>query len=317
MRELSWKPFEMPSDTSADLSRGCVVVIGVFDGVHRGHWQLICGACEDAQRRGLPCVVLTFDPDPTEVLQPVAPSLRILGTRDRVAGLYAAGANEVMALSFTPELSKLEPREFVQGVIVARLHPQSVHVGSNFRFGRGGAGTPQTLSALGKEFGFEVYTHDLLQVGGGTVSSTRIRELLQTDDGLEAANELLGRCHYIRGTVAHGRGEGTAFGFPTANVVSDVRDCMPAEGVYACYVCCEGKAWPAAANVGAPPTFSARKPAFLEANLIGFEGDLYGKEVTVSFVKWLRPSRKFDSFEELKRTVLGNIAWVKENLRVG
>ena len=116
------------------------------------------------------------------------------------------------------------------------------------------------------------------------------------------------------GQFAHGRGEGTGFGFPTANVVCDPRACMPAEGVYACYVSQGGTAWPAAANVGAPPTFAGRRAAFLEANLLGFTGDLYGAEVAVSFVRWLRPSRVFDSLSELERVVLGNIEWVRRNL---
>ena len=126
---------------------------------------------------------------------------------------------------------------------------------------------------------------------------------------------LLGRCHFVRGWVDHGRGEGTSFGFPTANVRCDARTCMPAEGVYACVVSDGSRAWPAAANVGAPPTFDTRHDAyFLEANLLGFEGDLYGSELAVTFVAWLRASRPFSSLEELERTVLSNIDWVRRNV---
>ena len=150
-------------------------------------------------------------------------------------------------------------------------------------------------------------------MGDAPVSSSRIRSLLAQGD-VSGIVSLLGRHHYVRGTVAHGRGEGTGFGFPTANVCSDARSCMPREGVYACIVTDGVRAWPSAANVGAPPTFTSHRDAFLEANLIGFEGDLYGRELVVIFVEWLRGSRTFSSLDELERVVLGNIDWVRQNV---
>lgn len=292
----------------------CVVAIGVFDGLHSGHQSLLAAARDDAARRGVAFVVVTFDPDPAEIVGAVGPSSRLLSTADRVAGLYEHGANEVVVMPFTPELARCLPEEFAESALCAGLRPVSVHVGSNFHFGYGGQGTPEVLRELGASLGFEVCSHDLLRAEGETVSATRIRSLLAEGGRLDDANRLLGRCHYVRGRVEHGRGEGTSFGFPTANVTTDARDCMPAEGVYACYVTCGDQSWPAAVNVGAPPTFLSSRQAFLEANLIGFEGDLYGSEVAVSFVHWLRPSRVFDSVEELERVVLDNISWVRNNL---
>lgn len=323
MTDLPWRPLGTGVAASqADVAVSfeereptpCVLAIGMFDGLHRGHQSLLAAARDDARVHELPCVVLTFDPDPSEVVGAAGPSSRLLVTADRVAGLQKMGADEVLVLSFTPELSQLEPEAFVCDVLLAHLRPVSIHVGSNFRFGRGGVGTPQVLAMLGERYGFDVRAHGLLSVGDGVVSATRIRSLLAQGGRLDEANELLGRCHYVRGHVEHGRGEGTSFGFPTANVVCDVRDCMPAEGVYACYVCCGDRSWPAAVNVGAPPTFSASKPAFLEANLVGFSGDLYDADVAVSFVHWLRPSRVFDSLDELERVVLDNIDWVRTHL---
>jgi riboflavin kinase/FMN adenylyltransferase len=170
---------------------------------------------------------------------------------------------------------------------------------------------------MGRELGFSVVTHDLLQEEGEVVSSTRIRGLLRAGR-VEAAARLLGRCHVVRGHVQHGRGEGTGMGFPTANVACDGRDCMPGEGVYGGWVVVGDAAWPAAINVGAPVSFDARERlSFLEANLMGFEGDLYGCDVAVVFAAWLRGARRFESVEELERVVGGNIAWVREHLGEG
>lgn len=188
-----------------------------------------------------------------------------------------------------------------------------VHVGENFRFGALGAGDAALLSACGEALGFDVVTHSLLERDGLPVSSTRVRTLLGEGRVSDAA-VLLGRHHFVRGTVAHGRGEGTSFGFPTANVCCDPRFCLPCEGVYACLVTDGAWAWPAAANVGAPPTFDMHREAFLEANLLGFSGDLYGRELAVVFVEWLRASRTFSSLDELATVVLGNIGWVRDNL---
>lgn len=291
-----------------------VVVAGAFDGLHAGHRRLIAQALDDARDKGVPCVALTFDPDPSEVVGPGQPyGTRLLSIDDRIAGIFAMGIDYVMVVTFTPELCAFEPRRFLEEVLLASVRPASMHVGTNFRFGHQGSGSVKTLDEAGRAAGFATYGHELLSHGSSVISATRIRALLRQGD-LGEANALLHRCHYVRGTVVHGRGEATSFGFPTANVRCDPLACMPAEGVYACYVICEGFAWPAAANVGAPPTFSHPEPAFLEANLLGFGGDLYGKDVSVSFVKWLRASRVFDSIEELEQTVLGNIAWVDEHL---
>ena len=295
-----------------------VVAIGAFDGLHLGHRRLLREACSDARASDVPCVAVTFDPDPAELMRgPAAVAgRRLLTCADRAAGLLALGADAVVSLAFDRALAGLGAREFVEDVLEPLTSPVALHVGTNFRFGSKGAGDVGTLAALGREAGFAVRAHELVSEGGVVVSATRVRRLLGAGS-LAEANALLARCHYVRGVVEHGRGEGTSFGFPTANVRADLLDCMPPEGVYACYVACEGRAWPAAANVGAPPTFGGRDAAFLEANLLGFEGDLYGREVSVSFVRWLRGSRRFSSLEELERVVLGNIAWVAEHLGSG
>lgn len=293
---------------------GVAVVIGAFDGVHLGHRDLISACVDDAHGRGVPAVVVTFDPDPSELLMGDGYESRLLGVSDRVRLCRTLGVDEVLVLPFDRDLAALAPRAFLE-MLGGRLGTlRAVHVGENFRFGARGAGDVSTLEVLGRELGFDAVSRPLLARDGRTVSSTRIRSLLAEGKVAEAA-ALLARCHFVRGMVAHGRGEGTSFGFPTANVECDSRICMPAEGVYACVVTDGVRAWPAAANVGKPPTFTGdRDSFFLEANLIGFDGDLYGSELSVLFVEWLRASRPFSSLAELERVVLGNIDWVRCNI---
>lgn len=296
-----------------DIAKSSVVALGAFDGLHVGHQALLREAVMKARSLGVPCVAITFDPDPDEVVGTSKALRRLLSTPDRRTGILQFGVDYVVALDFTHDVALRSPQEFVE-MIEGITNPEVVFVGKNFRFGYRCSGSVDTLSELGTRYGYEVRVCELVQSHNKPVSATRIRNLL-TSSRLDEANELLGRCHYVRGTVEHGRGEGTSFGFPTANVVIDPRDCMPAEGVYACYLTKGDVAWPAAANVGAPPTFTDEsRPAFLEASLLGFSGDLYGSEVCVSFVAWLRASRPFDSLEELERTVLGNIDWVRTHL---
>lgn len=296
-----------------DLKRPCVLVIGAFDGLHLGHRELVERAVEDAHSQGLPCIAVSFDPDPAEVLGRPRPSSRLLGSEERAQGLLALGVDATVRFTFTRELAQLGMEEFVRDKLCVLLAPVAIHVGTNFSFGRGGKGTPEELARLGEHYGFTVFSHGLLPYEGEVISSTRIRALLAQGD-LKLANALLGRAHYIKGRVEHGRGEGRAFGFPTANVVSHVLDALPQEGVYAAYFVLDDQAWPAAVNVGAPPTFSAPRPAFLEANLIGFRGDLYSSLVKVIFVERIRASKHFSSTEELKRVVFNNIEWVEQNL---
>lgn len=293
-----------------------VVLIGAFDGLHVGHRSLVAAARADAQVRGIPCVAVTFSPDPAEVLIGPQTSATLLDVDARARGLLSLGVDAVAIVPFTRQLAGTDERAFVEQVLLSVVRPAWVHVGSNFSFGRAGAGDVVALARLGHELGFGVTGHGLVELDGASVSATRIRDLLHAGR-VERASRLLGRCHYVRGGIGHGRGQGTGFGFPTANVTMDPRTCMPEEGVFACYLVLDHTAWPAAVNVGAPPTFSAPEDNFLEANLIGFSGDIYGREAKVVFVRWLRASRRFDSTEELERVVLGNIDWVRDNLGTG
>ncbi len=290
----------------------CVACIGAFDGVHRGHRELLSHACREADELGLACVAVAFDPDPAELLAGPRPSSRLLEPMDRVRGLLLVGADAVLLLDFTPRLAATPYDAFLSAALEGPLRPVSMHVGSNFRFGRGAKGGPAELAAVAAPLGMRAHCHELARSGGEHISATRVRGLVR-GGRVEDAAGLLGRLHFVSGVVVHGRGEGTAFGFPTANVSFPLEACAPDQGVYAGFVSARGRSWPAAINVGAPPSFSEADRPFLEANLLGFSGDLYGRRVHVSFGRWLRDSRPFDSFEELERVVMDNIAWVRAN----
>ena len=322
--DLTWHEVPFGRRAGAEVGPSCaaVVAIGAFDGLHRGHQKLLSAAREEARERGALCVAVTFDPDPSELVaqsgdvRGARPGSRLLGCEDRAAGLIALGADAVVSLRFDDQMARRMPASFVGDVLMSLCRPVSVHVGDNFRFGKEGRGDVRTLEGIGNEMGFCCHAHSLLSVDSAVVSATRVRHAVIHGD-LEAVGKLLGRCHYVRGVVSHGRGEGTGFGFPTANVMCDVVSCLPPDGVYACYVTCGRRGWPAAVNVGNPPTFDVRNAdgrVLIEANLLGFDGDLYGSEACVSFVRWLRPSRRFASVEELESVVLSNIAWVGEHL---
>lgn len=289
-----------------------VLAIGAFDGFHLGHQALVEATVCEAQERGAESVALMFDPDPSSVVG--RPEKSLLGIEERAYALLQAGVDYVMIVDFDEELASCPAHDFLDRYLLRYFTPSSIHVGDNFRFGARGEGDVGTLSVLGEELGFAVRAHPLVLVGDEPVSASRIRAALgDGGEGLDIANMLLGRCHITRGRVVHGRGEGTSLGFPTANVRCAGR-CLPEEGVYGGYVVKGDDAWPAAINVGPPYTFTFRGSNTLEANLLGFSGNLYDEEVSVVFVKRLRGSHHFSSIDDLKSAVMSNIKWVEENL---
>ena len=301
------------ADVRADAP--CVCAIGAFDGFHLGHQGLLARAGAEATSCGASCVAVTFSPDPAAVVGAGEKGSRLLDVAGRVRLLLAGGADSVVVFDFTPGFAALTYEQFIDA-LCELLRLERVVVGSNFRLGSRGAGDVRALSELGAHRGFSVVGVDLLDEGGEHVSATRIRGLVRAGR-VEAASGLMGRPLAMAGGVAHGRGEGTSFGFPTANIVGDAACCIPEQGVYAGLVTpltgASRESFPAAINVGLPPTFAGGRAtggAFMEANLIGFSGDLYGADVAVTFLRWLRDSRPFSCVEELERTVLGNIDWV-------
>jgi riboflavin kinase / FMN adenylyltransferase len=257
------------------------VAVGMFDGVHLGHREVIRGSD----------TVLTFDPHPLAVLHPEATPKLLQSAqikRDTIAGL---AVEELVVIPFDREFASKPPERFVKEVLVERLGATHVSVGENFRFGRKAEGDPAFLSSRSE---FDTRVVPLVEVHGETVSSSHIRGLVAAGEVKEAA-AFLGGPFMFEGEVVHGDKRGRTLGFPTANIVPDDRLAVPGHGVYAAWA----HGHPAAVNVGVRPTFVTGRGLLIEAYLLDFEDDLYGQTLRVAFAERLRGERRFESVDEL------------------
>ena len=280
---------------------GCVVTVGFFDGVHRGHQAVVRRAVALAHERGAPAVVLTFDPHPSEIVRPGTHPPRLSTAAHRSDLMEQLGVDAVLVLPFTAELSQLTPEEFVRQVLVERLHAVAVVVGQNFRFGHRAAGSVETLAELGQKYGFTAEGLPLTAPEGVAeqrFSSTDVRRMVLAGD-VEAAALRLGRPHRVEGIVVRGAQRGREMGFPTANVDTPLHTAIPADGVYAGWLVVDGDPLSAAISIGTNPTFDGTART-VEAYAIGrTDLELYGKYVAVDFLARLRGQERFDSMEAL------------------
>ena len=276
--------------------RGGAVSIGNFDGVHRGHAQIMARLRAVATELGGPAVVFTFDPHPIEVLRPhVAP--RPLSTTARKYDLLRElGIDAVIAYPTDRAFLDLEARQFFEQVVCERLGARAVVEGHNFRFGRGRGGDVETMQQFCAAAGLRCEIVPAVELHDEVVSSSRVRAAVAAGR-LDVVRRLLTRPYRVSGTVVHGAGRGRALGFPTANV-ADVATLLPAEGIYAGRAAVDGATWPAAISLGPNPTFGDAGQKF-EAHLIGFDGDLYDRPLAVDFLARLRDVERFDSVEAL------------------
>ena len=278
------------------------MTIGAYDGVHLGHRALLRNLSDRAAAEGLSTVVVTFDRHPAAVVRPDSAPKQLTSLEQKLELLAECGIDRTLVVSFDEARADETAEEFVQEVLVDQLGARLVVVGEDFHFGHGRKGNVELLRRLGAEHGFEVVGVGLTGDGSEAVSSTRIRALLAAGDVAGAA-ELLGRLHEVRGPVVRGDGRGgPELGFPTANVAVDDDIALPADGIYAGYLTrADGSVHRAAISVGRRPTFyePGTAPVLVEAYLLGFDGDLYGEAVRVSFVAHLRAEQRFDSVEAL------------------
>ncbi len=285
------------ADQPPPACRGGAVAVGNFDGVHLGHAALIARLRTTANDVGGPAVAIFFDPHPIALLAPDRLLPLLTTPADRAELLQRAGADQVVILRTTPELLRLEAREFLDTVLADRLAAKAVVEGFNFRFGRGRAGDLELLGAWCRRRGVEFAVVARQAVDCAVVSSSRVRTALESGD-VAAAVRLLGRPYRLRGIVGTGAKRGRTLGFPTANL-TEPATLVPGDGVYSVRVqLADGSTWPGAANIGPNPTFGeqARK---LEVHLIGFDGDLYGQPIAVDFVARLRDIRPFAGADDL------------------
>ncbi|WP_026536225.1 bifunctional riboflavin kinase/FAD synthetase [Arthrobacter sp. H14] len=287
-----------------------VVTIGNFDGVHRGHQQVLSQLITAAQEDGCAAVAVTFEPHPAKVHRPESAPEQIMGLEDRLETLEATGLDGVLVMHYTLELAANTPEEFVRKVFVDTLGASKVFVGHDVRFGKGNSGDLETMKQLGEQYGFSVavinefgsdvpgpHIDSAVANGSNAVdrrcSSTWVRELLNDGD-VQTAEQVLGRPHRVRGEVVHGAARGRALGFPTANLAPAATGFIPADGIYAGWMTdAAGRRWPAAISVGSNPTFEGVSRQ-VEAHVIDRpeeapdDFDLYGQMVVVEFVDRLR-----------------------------
>ncbi|NYV78940.1 bifunctional riboflavin kinase/FAD synthetase, partial [Streptomyces sp. UH6] len=293
-----WRGLE---DIPQDWGRS-VVTIGSYDGVHRGHQLIIRHAVERAQALGVPSVLVTFDPHPSEVVRPGSHP-PVLAPHVRRAELAAdLGVDAVLVLPFTKEFSKLSPAEFVVKVLVDKLHARAVVEGPNFRFGHKAAGDVAFLTEQGRTYDFEVDVIDLHvsgEAGGGEPFSSTLTRRLVAEGDVAGAREILGRPHRVEGVVVRGAQRGRELGFPTANIDTLPFSAIPADGVYAGWLNVAGESMPAAISVGTNPQFDGTERT-VEAYAIDREGlDLYGMHASVDFLAFVRGQAKFATLDDL------------------
>ena len=294
--------------------RGAVVALGNFDGVHLGHAHLLRTA--HAARPGAPLAVLTFEPHPREFFRPDDPPFRLSLPAERAAALAALGVQILYELPFDRALSQLDADAFVEQVLHQGVGAAHLACGADFAFGHRRGGDAAFLAARAEPLGIGLTTVPKLADAQGPISSTRIRRLLQ-DGYPERASAELGRPWSIRGPVTHGDQRGRTIGFPTANVPLG-RHLEPARGVYAVHVLLPGGARvPGVANIGRRPTVNEGTQSRVEAHLFDWSGDLYGQEVSVALLAYLRDERKFASFDDLKEQIALDAAQARALLDAG
>jgi riboflavin kinase/FMN adenylyltransferase len=285
-------------DDVARAERASVVAIGVFDGLHLGHQQVIGQVRSLAKQRGALSTVVTFDPHPALVLAPESAPLQLGTLEQRLEGFESLGVDQVRILHFTPEMARESAQHFVERVLVNELRACAVVVGQDFQFGHDRAGDVAMLAHEGAKFHFEVLPAPIYG-GSQRWSSTAVRNALSSGD-LFSANALLGRAFTLRGAVVHGDARGAQLGFKTANLALDVRQQLPELGIYAGAARTAPRAWwPASISVGTRPQFYDDGKVLVEVHLSGFDGDLYGDNLDVAFMSRLRGEMTFASSAEL------------------
>lgn len=289
----------------------CVVTVGFFDGVHRGHREVFIRTVRAAAERGVRSVAITFDRHPREVLAPGSEP-RLLTTVERKAGLIeATGIDELLVLAFTEAFSQVPAETFVQQVLVEGVHAVHAVMGANFTFGHRAAGTVENLPELGAPYGLTAESVPLVDLEDRTISSSSIRSAL-ADGDLAWPFTALGRRFILDGEVVSGHGRGTGLGFPTANLRTWPRLLLPGQGIYAGVAEHRGERHLAAIDVGTNPTFGT-DPLHTEAFLLDYEGDaLRGEPLSIEFWARLRDEVKYDSLDELIAAIASDVARTRE-----
>jgi riboflavin kinase/FMN adenylyltransferase len=278
-----------------------VLALGNFDGLHRGHLKIIERVRRGAAEHGGIPMAMTFDPHPPRVVRPDKAPPLLMTKQQRLEALERAGIRAVAVVRFTRELSQWDPEMFVRTVLVEWLRVSEVWVGSNFLFGHDRSGNFSSLRTLGQRYGFRAEKIDPVRYKEFVVSSTRIRRLV-TEARMDEAAALLGHPYYLDGRVVEGNRRGREIGFPTANLDTN-NELVPPNGVYATTLEIDGIVHAGMTNIGLRPTFGDNTQTTIETHVLGYDGDLYGRQVRLAFVQRLRDERRFDDVDGLKAQI--------------
>ena len=287
-----------PDDTRPAWLVHPVLALGNFDGLHRGHLKIVERVRRGAAEHGGTPMAMTFDPHPSRIVRPDKAPPLLMTKAQRLEALDRAGIAAVAVVRFTTELSHWDPETFVRTVLVDWLRVSEVWVGANFLFGHDRSGNFSTLRTLGQRYGFRADKIDPVRYKEFVVSSTRIRRLV-AEGRMDEAGALLGHPYYIDGTVVAGKRRGRELGFPTANLQTE-NELLPPNGVYATTTTIDGVVHASLTNVGVRPTFGDTVKPIIEAYVLGFNGDLYGRPLRLGFVQRLRDERKFEDVDALR-----------------
>jgi len=286
--------------------RKTVSVIGVFDGVHRGHQKILKKAAAVSCRTGMKSLAITFHPHPREVLNPVLKIPLLTSTTHKHSLIGKTGIDLLLDLRFTKSLAMMRAEDFVRKILVDRLGIRALVVGKNFLFGYKGEGDFKLLKAMAKKYGFRLFGVEPLRVKGVQISSTTIRRAIEKGD-LKTASLMLGRPVSVLGTVVKGRRVGRRLGFPTANI-NPHHEAIPPSGVYAVNARMRGKKYTAILNIGTRPTFNIKREPTIELYIFKFNKNIYNKDVEIIFKRKLRDEKKFSSVEALKTQIKKDIS---------
>ena len=305
----------LPSGIPSD-GRGTVVTVGTFDGVHLGHRAVLEEIRDRASATGRRAVLLTFHPHPLRIVRPEATPPLLTTPVEKKEILAETGLDYAVFLAFSPALSRYSPRRFVEEILVGRLRVDELVIGHDHGFGRGRAGDVTLLREIGTELGFAVDVVEPVLIEGAAVSSSLIRQAV-SEGRLEAARTRLGRPYSERGVVVRGEQRGRDLGFPTANLSIDATEkLLPPSGIYAVRGVLKRGVFPGALHLGPRPTFQGSPPS-IELYLLDFDGEIYGEEVRVDFIRFLRPVRAFGSVASLVRQMELDVAEVRRALADG
>ena len=287
-------------------AREMVLTVGVFDGVHPGHQYLISKLKEKSKEKGLLSGVVTFSWHPKALLAPQAELPYLTSLEERIKLIKDMGVDHVIVLSFTSELAQLTARKFV-GLLKENLKMRGLMIGPDFALGQGREGNADMLRSLGQELGFAVEVIPPVMMGGRIISSTAIRQALAKGD-VDNVTKMLGRHFQLSGTVVHGdhRG-GDLLGFPTANLSVMSNHALPADGGYVTLAHVNDTVYRSVTNIGVRPTFGPNERA-VETYILDFDGDLYGHELSIEFVRRLRGEIKFETLDKLKAQIESDVA---------